>query len=422
MKAAIDAGKLGAAGPRHHRPARLARRGLLRLQSLARDVGRRGWGRAREPGAAPARPPPVADGPGRGGVRLLGQPQPPFDPRWTTPPWGVIRFRGGGLGVAHPSATPQDPGIGGRIHVHGSNGASIGARTDTGSMFISGVTDVRRAGGQRPVDHAGRGGPVEGWQAEDRAFGVAHDPLTWFHERQDRGLPRRDPGGPGAGGRRRRRPQRGRAVQRDLPLAARRHAGQAAARRGARPRRHGRYGWLRREGAAADRAGRARARRRPRAGRRRRRRGRLGPGGRDLRRRPPWRRELGRRYRRWSWATRRQGSSPTSARTVRGWSPGDAVTFDSTVYCGACPFCLDGLVNLCDRRRVLGVATGEYRRDGAFAERVVVPARVSTACPRACRWSRRRSPSRWPWPSTPSLARRRPSLGGAGGRGRGHRA
>src|SRR5947207_2277135 len=56
-------------------------------------------------------------------------------------------------------------------------------------------------------------------------------------------------------------------------------------------------------------------------------------------------------------------------RAVRGWSPGDAVTFDSTVFCGACGFCREGLVNLCDRRRVLGVATGEYRRDGAFAER-----------------------------------------------------
>ena len=61
---------------------------------------------------------------------------------------------------------------------------------------------------------------------------------------------------------------------------------------------------------------------------------------------------------------------------VRGWSAGDAVTFDSTVFCGSCRFCADGLVNLCDRRRVLGVATGEYRRDGAFAERVVVPARI----------------------------------------------
>jgi L-iditol 2-dehydrogenase len=61
---------------------------------------------------------------------------------------------------------------------------------------------------------------------------------------------------------------------------------------------------------------------------------------------------------------------------VRGWSPGDAVTFDSTVYCGECAFCVEGLVNLCDRRRVLGVSTGEYRRDGAFAERVVVPSRI----------------------------------------------
>ena len=36
--------------------------------------------------------------------------------------------------------------------------------------------------------------------------------------------------------------------------------------------------------------------------------------------------------------------------TVRGWSPGEAVTFDSTVFCGACAFCLDGAINLCDRR------------------------------------------------------------------------
>ena len=62
--------------------------------------------------------------------------------------------------------------------------------------------------------------------------------------------------------------------------------------------------------------------------------------------------------------------------SVGGWAPGDAVTFDSTIWCGRCAFCVDGLVNLCDDRRVLGVATGDYRRDGAFAERVAVPARI----------------------------------------------
>jgi L-iditol 2-dehydrogenase len=62
--------------------------------------------------------------------------------------------------------------------------------------------------------------------------------------------------------------------------------------------------------------------------------------------------------------------------TVQGFAEGDRVTFDSTVYCGACGPCLRGEVNLCDRRQVLGVSCGDYRREGAFAEFVSVPARI----------------------------------------------
>jgi L-iditol 2-dehydrogenase len=62
--------------------------------------------------------------------------------------------------------------------------------------------------------------------------------------------------------------------------------------------------------------------------------------------------------------------------SVRGVAPGDRVTFDSTVYCGACDFCRRGEINLCDARVVLGVSCGDYRRDGAFAEYVSVPARI----------------------------------------------
>ncbi len=62
-------------------------------------------------------------------------------------------------------------------------------------------------------------------------------------------------------------------------------------------------------------------------------------------------------------------------RDVTGFRPGDRITFDSTVYCGTCGFCRAGHVNLCDNRRVLGVSCNEYRRDGAFAEYVAVPAR-----------------------------------------------
>lgn len=68
---------------------------------------------------------------------------------------------------------------------------------------------------------------------------------------------------------------------------------------------------------------------------------------------------------------------------VSGWQVGDRVTFDSTIYCGACFFCRRGAFNLCDDRRVLGVSCGEYRQDGAFAEYVVVPPRILYRLPDA---------------------------------------
>lgn len=61
---------------------------------------------------------------------------------------------------------------------------------------------------------------------------------------------------------------------------------------------------------------------------------------------------------------------------VSGWQAGDRVTFDSMIYCGACPSCQAGRVNLCENRQVMGVAPAEYRRDGAFAEYVALPARL----------------------------------------------
>ena len=58
---------------------------------------------------------------------------------------------------------------------------------------------------------------------------------------------------------------------------------------------------------------------------------------------------------------------------VRAVAPGDRVTFDSTVYCAKCDFCIRGEVNLCENRQVVGVSCGEYRRAGAFAEYITVP-------------------------------------------------
>lgn len=61
---------------------------------------------------------------------------------------------------------------------------------------------------------------------------------------------------------------------------------------------------------------------------------------------------------------------------VQKFRAGDRVTFDSTIYCGYCEYCLRGEVNLCNNRQVVGVSCGDYRREGAFAEYVRVPEHI----------------------------------------------
>src|SRR5664279_2323988 len=68
---------------------------------------------------------------------------------------------------------------------------------------------------------------------------------------------------------------------------------------------------------------------------------------------------------------------------TEGWAPGARVTFDSIVWCGACRPCLLGRTNLCETRQTFGVSTPAFRRDGAMAEYVVVPARLLHQLPDA---------------------------------------
>jgi L-iditol 2-dehydrogenase len=70
------------------------------------------------------------------------------------------------------------------------------------------------------------------------------------------------------------------------------------------------------------------------------------------------------------------GTIAALGKDVKKFSEGDRVTFDSTIYCGSCANCDRGDVNLCDNRQVVGVSCGDYRRAGAFAEFVAVPARI----------------------------------------------
>ena len=61
---------------------------------------------------------------------------------------------------------------------------------------------------------------------------------------------------------------------------------------------------------------------------------------------------------------------------VSNWSVGDRVTFDSTIYKLDDWYTTKGLYNLSDNRRVLGVSPGDWKKHGAFAEFVTVPAHI----------------------------------------------
>lgn len=61
---------------------------------------------------------------------------------------------------------------------------------------------------------------------------------------------------------------------------------------------------------------------------------------------------------------------------VRGWSVGQPVTANPTLWCGRCGYCLRGEHSLCDTWQILG----EHVR-GSFAEFVRIPARNLVAVP-----------------------------------------
>ncbi len=80
----------------------------------------------------------------------------------------VIRFRNGGLGNIVVSNS-QKPGIYGKIHIHGSNGATVGVQPEGGAMFIAGMSSVL----EPPINDLwtvpGEEDHLARWQAEDRA-------------------------------------------------------------------------------------------------------------------------------------------------------------------------------------------------------------------------------------------------------------
>jgi predicted dehydrogenase len=95
----------------------------------------------------------------------------------------LLRFRNGGLGSIVLSNS-QKPGLYGRVHIHGANGASIGAQTESGSAFIAGVTtevappvnDIWTIPGEEHL--------LARWRAADRRHARKTDVMTEYHRVQ----------------------------------------------------------------------------------------------------------------------------------------------------------------------------------------------------------------------------------------------
>jgi UDP-N-acetyl-2-amino-2-deoxyglucuronate dehydrogenase len=97
----------------------------------------------------------------------------------------AIRFRGGALASVVVSLG-QKPGIYTKIHIHGSNGASVGAQTDTGATFIAGVSEAVAPPVTDLWTIPGEEAMLPDLQARDAAAWREIDPGWHYHLLQDR--------------------------------------------------------------------------------------------------------------------------------------------------------------------------------------------------------------------------------------------
>jgi predicted dehydrogenase len=97
----------------------------------------------------------------------------------------TLRFRNGGLGSIVTSLS-QKPGLFTKVHVHGSNGASIGVETDRGATFIAGVSKIAEPPLNDLWTIPGEEQLLAHFQEADRARFQAIDPIAHYHALQIR--------------------------------------------------------------------------------------------------------------------------------------------------------------------------------------------------------------------------------------------
>ncbi|MDP6115870.1 MAG: Gfo/Idh/MocA family oxidoreductase [Planctomycetota bacterium] len=96
-----------------------------------------------------------------------------------------IRFKNGGLGSIVTSIS-QKPGLFMKIHIHGSNGASIGVETDRGPSFVAGASEIVEPPLNDLWTIPGEEHLLAEFEAEDRASFARVNATTHYHALQVR--------------------------------------------------------------------------------------------------------------------------------------------------------------------------------------------------------------------------------------------
>lgn len=97
----------------------------------------------------------------------------------------ILKFKKGGIANIVVSNS-QKPGIYAKVHVHGSNGASVGVQTDGGAMFIAGVPSIVEPPKNDIWTIPGEENLLAQWEKEDNDFFKSIDPIGYYLRLQDR--------------------------------------------------------------------------------------------------------------------------------------------------------------------------------------------------------------------------------------------
>jgi UDP-N-acetyl-2-amino-2-deoxyglucuronate dehydrogenase len=96
----------------------------------------------------------------------------------------IVKFKNGGIGNIIVSNS-QKPGIYGKVHIHGDNGASVGVQTDGGAMFIAGMSSIS----EPPVNDLwtvpGEENMLKEWEIQDSAFFSSINAVEYYMKLQN---------------------------------------------------------------------------------------------------------------------------------------------------------------------------------------------------------------------------------------------